>query len=174
MKVPLSRLTASSERIRAQFVAAIDNLVAAGGPYVLSPDVAAFEEEWAAAAGSNYAVGVNSGADALFLSLLAAGVRAGDEVITQGNAYNATVAAILRAGAVPRFVDIRPDTLTLDESKLSAAVTKRTTAIVPVHLYGQMNDMKAIAALARNYGLAIVEDCAQAHGAAWDGRGAGT
>src|SRR5690606_2821318 len=119
-------------------------------------------------------VGVNSGTDALFLALKALGIGAGDEVITVSNTAVPTVSAICATGATARFVDIEPGTYLMDCSLLEAALTERTRCIIAVHLFGQCVDMTALDALARQYGLSVIEDCAQAHGARQQGRLAGS
>ncbi len=137
------------------------------GRYVLGDEVVAFEQEFAAYLGAREAVGVASGTDALRLALSACDVGAGDEVITVSHTAVATVAAIRQCGATPVFVDVDPATYTLDPTGLAAVVNARTKALLPVHLYGQPADMASILAFARARGLLVIEDCAQAHGAAW-------
>jgi len=132
---------------------------------VLGPNVRAFEAEFAAFCRTRHAVGVGSGTDALQLALRACGIGPGDEVITASNSFVATAEAIVMIGAVPVFVDVDPDTLTLDPWKLEAAIGRKTRGIVPVHLYGQMADMDGIMAVARRHGLVVIEDACQAHGA---------
>ena len=144
------------------------------GRYVLGAEVAAFEAEWASFCGASRAVGVANGTDAIMLALRALGVGPGDEVLTVSMTCAPTATGILRAGATPVFVDVDEDRLTMDPALLAAAITPRTRAILPVHLYGRVADVDAIAAFARERGLLLVEDCAQAHGAAWNGRPAGT
>ena len=141
----------------------------AGGPFV-----ARFETEFAAFCGTQHALGVGSGPDALWLSLLALGVGPGDEVITAPNSFVATAEAISLCGARPVFVDIDERTYTMDPAKLEAAITLRTQAIVPVHIFGQMADMDALLAIGRRHGVPIVEDACQAHGAEYKGRRAGS
>jgi len=136
--------------------------------------VVAFENEFAAYCGTTYGVGVNTGTSAIHLALLAAGIGPGDEVITVPFTFVATVAAIENAGATPVLVDIDPRTFTLDVAQLAAAITPRTRAIVPVHLYGQPADMDPILAIAREAGVVVIEDAAQAHGAEYHGRRAGS
>ena len=141
---------------------------------VLGPNVRAFEAEFAWYCQTEYAIGVGSGTDALYLALRACGIHPGDEVITVANTFFATIEAILLVGAIPVFVDVDPDTYTLDPSKLEPAIGKRTRAILPVHLYGQMADMGAIMDVAERHGLVVVEDACQAHGATDRGRRAGS
>jgi len=138
------------------------------GECILGPALAHFEQELAAYSKMKHAVGVNSGTDALWLSFLALGIGPGDEVITVANTFFATVEAIWFVGARPVFVDIEPDTCNIDPTRIEAAITEKTKAIVPVHLYGQPAAMPAIAEIARRHGLLVVEDCAQAIGAAGD------
>lgn len=150
--------------------------VAASGEYVLGREVEAFEREWAAFCGVRGAVTVASGTDALTLVLLASGaVRKGrgDEVITTPLTAAYTALAIVNAGGVPVFADICPRSLTLDPAAVERAITPRTRAIVPVHLYGRLADMRAISEIAARYGLMVIEDAAQAHGASADGKRAG-
>lgn len=144
-----------------------------GGRYVLGPEVQAFEREFAAWSGTRHAVGVASGTDALELSLQALGVGPGDEVLTTPFSFFATASSIARLGARPRFADIEADTGLLDPELASQEVGPRTRAIVPVHLFGQLTDMRALRALADKHGLALLEDAAQAHGASREGVRAG-
>jgi dTDP-4-amino-4,6-dideoxygalactose transaminase len=145
----------------------------ARGDYILGADVVCFEEEFAAYCGVRHAVGVDSGTSALELVLRAYGIGAGDEVITAANTFIATAFAISHCGATPVLVDADPDTHTLDPSLVSAAVTARTRAVIPVHLYGQPADMRAIAAIAHEHELLVIEDACQAHGARYNGTRAG-
>jgi dTDP-4-amino-4,6-dideoxygalactose transaminase len=142
--------------------------------FILGEEVAAFEREFAAYCHASEAVGVNSGTSALHLALLAAGIGHGDEVITTPFTFVATVAAIRYAGATPILVDIEPDYFTIDPSKIEAAITPRTRAILPVHLYGQPADMDAIFEIAQRRGVTVIEDAAQAHGSEYHGRRCGS
>ncbi len=142
--------------------------------FVLGQEVAAFEQEFAAYCGVEHCVAVNSGTSALHLALLAAGVGPGDEVITVPCTFVATVAAVEYTGARPVLVDVDPVSYTMDPSQLEAAITRRTKAILPVHLYGNPADMDAILAIARQYGLTVIEDAAQAHGAEYRGMRCGS
>lgn len=173
MKVPFLDLQAHHQPLREQLDAAIaavvDRAAFAGGPFV-----ARFEEEFAAFCGAPHCIGVGNGTDALWLSLLALGVGPGDEVITVPSTFMATAEAVSYCGARPVFVDIDATTYTMDPAQLEAAITPRTRAIIPVHLFGQMADMEAILSLADRHGLPVVEDACQAHGAAQHGRKAGT
>jgi dTDP-4-amino-4,6-dideoxygalactose transaminase len=139
------------------------------GSYILGPAVARFESQLAAFSGMKHAIGVNSGTDALWLAMMALGIGPGDEVITVANTFFATAEAIWIAGAKAVFVDTDPRTKNIDPGKIEAAVTPRTKAIVPVHLYGQLADMAAISEIARKHNLLVIEDCAQAIDAAGDG-----
>ena len=171
--IPLLDLRAQYAGIRQEIDAVVLGVLASG-QYVLGEEVAAFEREFAAYCGTPHAVAVNTGTSALHLALLALGVGPGDEVITVPFTFVATAAAICYAGARPVFVDVEPATLTMDARQLDAAITGRTKAIVPVHLYGQMADMDAIMAVARRHGIPVVEDACQAHGAEYKGRRAGS
>lgn len=148
--------------------------VAGGGRYILGPEVARFEEEVAAYCGVAGAVGVNSCTDALQLALRALGVGPGDEVITTPFTFVGTSEAICQAGATPVFADIDPWTFNIDPERVEAAITPRTRAILPVHLFGRPCDMASLADIAEPRGIAIVEDCAQAMGAEIDGRPVGS
>ena len=153
--------------------AAIERVVTRGW-FILGPELEAFEKEFAAACGAAHAVGVGSGTDALALALRAAGVGAGDEVITPPLSAAYTALAIMMAGARPVFADIDPDRLTLDPRATEAAVTPRTRAIMPVHLYGQPADMPALMRVAERHHLLVVEDCCQSHLATCNGAPVGS
>jgi dTDP-3-amino-3,4,6-trideoxy-alpha-D-glucose transaminase len=144
------------------------------GWFILGPELELFEHEFAAACQAPHAVGVGTGTDALAIALRALGVGPGDEVITSPLSAAYSALAIMMAGARPVFADIDPDRLTLDPDAVAAAVTPNTAAIMPVHLYGQAADMRAIAEVARRHNLAIVEDCCQAHLATCEGRPVGS
>ncbi len=144
------------------------------GPYILGPEVDAFEKEFAAYHGVSSCVGVGSGTDAIALSLKAFGIGYGDEVITVSHSALATVAAIIMTGATPVLVDVEEDYYTIDPLKIQKAITEKTRAIIPVHLYGQPCDMNPIVNIARLHNLVIIEDCAQAHGAVYKGLKVGT
>jgi dTDP-4-amino-4,6-dideoxygalactose transaminase len=152
--------------------AAIERVITSGW-FILGPEVEAFEAEFAAASGAAHAVGVGNGTDAIALLLRAVGVERGDEVIVPALSAGYTALAVLLAGATPVFADVDPETLTLDPASCEAALTSRTVAIVPVHLYGQPADMRALEAIATRRSLAIVEDCCQAHLATCTGTPAG-
>ena len=143
------------------------------GKYVMGPTLARFEKELAAYFEMKHAIGCNSGTDALWLVFLALGIGPGDEVITVANTFFATAEAIWFVGAKSVFVEIEPDTCNIDPTKIEAAITEKTKAIVPVHLYGQLANMSALAEIAKRHNLLVVEDCAQAIGAAGDGFASG-
>ena len=144
------------------------------GAYIGGPPVTAFERDWAAYCGADHAVGLASGTDALELTLIALGIGAGDEVVVPTNTFIATAAAVVRAGATPRFADVSDDTLLMTSRTLTEALTPRTRAVIIVHLYGQTPDMTDLVATAEQAGIAVIEDAAQAHGAEWAGRRAGS
>jgi dTDP-4-amino-4,6-dideoxygalactose transaminase len=173
MKIPFLDLKPQNDAQKSEINAAIQEVIEkcafAGGPYV-----AAFEESFAAFCGARHAVGVGSGTDALWLALLALGVGPGDEVITVPSTFMATAEAITYCGARPVFVDIDEETYTMDPRLLERAITPRTKAIIPVHLFGQVADMDPILEVACRHGLPVVEDACQAHGAEYKGRRAGS
>src|SRR5213594_4464903 len=173
MKVPFLDLKAHHAPLTEEFDRAIREVIEssafAGGPFVEK-----FEEEFASFCGSSYAIGVGNGTDALWLALLALGIGEGDEVITVPNTFIATAEAITYCKARPVFVDVDQDTFTMNPAELEKSLTQRTKAIIPVHLFGQPADMDPILEFARANGLFIVEDAAQAHGAQYKGRKAGT
>ena len=173
MKVPFLDLKAHHAPLIDEFDHAIREVIEssafAGGPFVKT-----FEEEFAAYCGSEYAIGVGNGTDALWLTLLAVGIEPGDEVITVPNTFFATVEAITYCGAKPVFVDVDESTFTMDPAELENSLTARTKAIIPVHLFGQPADMDPILEFARAHGLFVIEDAAQAHGAEYRGQKAGT
>jgi dTDP-4-amino-4,6-dideoxygalactose transaminase len=144
------------------------------GAYIGGSAVASFERDWAAYCGADYAVGVANGTDALELTLTALGIGPGDQVIVPANTFIATAAAVVRAGAEPRFAEVSDDTLLITPSTLTEAITPRTRAVVAVHLFGQMPDMPGIVGAAGDAGIPVIEDAAQAHGAEWDGQRAGS
>lgn len=144
------------------------------GWFVLGPEVEAFEREFAAASSAAFAVGVGTGTDAIALALRALDIGTGDEVIVPAMTAGFTALAVIAAGAIPVIVDVEPDTLTIDPAAAAAAVTARTRALVPVHLYGQPADMESIRLIAARHSLAIVEDCCQAHLATERGVAVGT
>ena len=173
MKVPLLDLKPQYEQIRAEVEPALLDLFKSQ-VFILGPKVQECEAAIAKYCGAAHGVGMSSGSDALIVALMAEGIGPGDEVITTPYTFFATVGAISRVGATPIFVDIDPVTFNLDASKLAAAVTPKTKAIIPVHLYGQMADMDAVMAVAKARKLAVIEDAAQAIGSEWKGRRAGS
>jgi dTDP-4-amino-4,6-dideoxygalactose transaminase len=171
--IPILDLTRQYQTLKAQIDAAVGD-VFADGHFINGPNVQAFEKELAQYVGTGFGVGVNSGTDALHLALRALSIGPGDEVITTPFTFVATTEAIGIVGATPVFVDIDPRTYNLDPERLEAAITPRTKAILPVHLYGAPAPMREIMAIAERRGLAVVEDCAQAIGATIDGKGVGS
>ena len=171
--IPYLDLKAQYQGIKSEIDAAILRVLDST-QFILGEEVAAFEREFANYCQGSEAVGVNSGTSALHLALLAAGVGPGDEVITTPFTFVATVAAIRYAGATPVFVDIERDYFTIDPSKIESALTPRTRAVIPVHLYGQPADMDSIFEIARRRGLTVIEDAAQAHGSEYHGRRCGS
>ncbi len=173
MKVPLLDLAQQENAVRGDVASAV-LAVLDSQRFILGPEVEACEEAVARYSRCAHAVGVSSGSDAILISLMAAGIQAGDEVITTPFTFFATVGAVVRLGARPVFVDIDPDTFNIDATRVAQAVTERTRAIIPVHLYGQMADMAPILDVAREHDLAVVEDAAQAIGAERSGTRAGS
>ena len=172
-QIPVANPRAGVIRHQTEFEAAVRRTFESGR-YVLGNEVQAFEAEFASYSGAVYGIGVGSGTEALHVALRACGIGRGDEVITVAHTAVATVAAIELCGATPVFVDIASDSFTLDPQLLEGAITGRTKAIIPVHLYGQPADLSAILDLARRYELRVIEDCAQAHGACYRGRRVGS
>src|SRR5215475_11341112 len=170
--IPFLDLKAQYREIKPEVDAAVARVIDSAH-FVLGPDVAAFEERFAAYCGTKHCVALNSGTSALHLALLAAGIGPGDEVITASMTFVATAAAILYCGAKPVFVDVCPDTWTIDPKLIEAAISPRTKAILPVHLHGLMAEMDDIIELARRRGLTLIEDAAQSHGAVYKMRSAG-
>ncbi len=172
-RVPYLDLKAQYHSIKPEIDAAVARVLE-NCSFVLGEEVAGFEREFAQYCGSTECIALNSGTSALHLALLAAGVGPGDEVITVPFTFVATVAAILYTGARPVLVDIESRSFNMNPAAVEAAVTPRTRAIMPVHLYGQTADMDPILEIARRHGLVVIEDAAQAHGAKYRGRSAGT
>jgi len=173
VKVPYLDLKAQYRSIKPEIDAAISGVLESC-QFVLGSEVSAFEQDFAAYCGAAECVALNSGTSALHLALLASGIGPGDEVITTPFTFVASVAAILYAGARPILVDIDPRSFTLDPAKIEAAITSKTKALLPVHLYGQSADMDPIMQIARRHGLIVIEDAAQAHGAKYKGHSVGS
>ena len=172
--IPYADLKPQHDNLRDELRRAIDQVIDSR-QFILGRFVSEFEAAFADYCGVRHAIAVNSGTSALHLALLAAGVGPGDEVITVPFTFAATVATIHYCGARPVFVDIDPGSYTLDANQLASAVTSRTKAIVPVHLYGQIApDLDRILEIGRQHGIPVIEDAAQAHGAKLDGRRAGS
>lgn len=173
MKIPLVDLKVQYLSLKPEIDQAIQRVID-NSDFILGKEVELFEKEFAAFSEAKYGVGVASGTDALHLSLLALGIGPGDEVITAANTFVATVLAISYTGARPVLVDIDPENYNMDPSLIKKAVTKRTKAIIPVHLFGQPANMDPIMEIARKYNLKVIEDACQAHGAEYKGRKAGS
>lgn len=173
MRVPLLDLKAQyssiREEVQREVLAVLESQM-----FILGPVVEQCERAVAAYCGASYGVGVSSGTDALVISLMAEGIGPGDEVITTAYSFFATAGSIARVGATPVFVDIDPDTFNMNPALVERAITSKTKAVIPVHLFGQMADMGTIGEIARRHGLVVIEDAAQAIGAQRDGRRAGT
>lgn len=173
MKIPLVDLPAQYQTIKPEIDAAMQRVVG-NATFILGPEARTFEEHFAAFCGVKHAIGLDSGTAALHLALLALGIGAGDEVITTTHTFIATSEAIVLTGARPVLVDIDPRTYNLDPNKVEAAITPRTKAIIPVHLYGQPAEMDPLLEVASRRGIAVIEDAAQAHGALYRGQRAGS
>lgn len=171
--IPFVDLRAQYEPLRDEILGAVAEVLD-GMHLFLGPNQQAFEREFAEYCGTAEAIGVSNGTDAIELALRALGIGAGDEVITQPNSFIATAEAISAVGATPVFVDVDINTSTLDPLLLETAITPRTKAIIPVHLYGRPADMPAIVEIARRHGVTVIEDACQAHGATLNGRRAGS
>jgi dTDP-4-amino-4,6-dideoxygalactose transaminase len=171
--IPFIDLKAQYREVKEEVNAAIQGVLDTC-QFTLGSEVLAFEQEFADYCSAKHGVGVNTGTSALHLALLAAGVGPGDEVITVPFTFVATISAIDYTGATPVLIDIDPVTFTMDAKALEAAITERTKAIIPVHLYGQSADMDPILEIAKRYGLTVIEDACQAHGAEYKGRRAGS
>ncbi len=173
MRVPLLDIPASYEIILQDVKKNIDQVIQSG-QFVLGPIVEELEEKIATYCETKYAVGVSSGTDALLISLMAAGIGEGDEVITTPFTFFATAGSIARLGARPVFVDIEPDTFNIDPNQIEKSITNKTRAIIPVHLYGQSVDMNPVLELAQKNNLVVIEDAAQAIGSEYEGRRTGS
>lgn len=172
MNIPLIDLTSQHRTLRAEINAALQGVLDRGD-FILGQDVTRLEEEFAAYCGTKYAVGVDSGLSALELSLRAFGIGEGDEVIVPAHTFTATAAAVTLAGATPVFVDVDLQTWTIDPARIEEAITNRTRAIIPVHLYGLPAEMSKILDIAEKHHLVVVEDACQAHGAKYNGKTTG-
>lgn len=173
LHVPFVDLRATNQEV-AQDLMNSWTEVASSGAFVGGPHVERFEDEWAAYCGTKCAVGVANGTDALHLVLRALGICDGQEVIVPTNTFVATAEAVVLAGATPRFVDVDPETLLISLEAVEAAINHRTSAVIVVHLFGQMPDMNAVRRITERAGIALIEDAAQAHGATWKGHRAGS
>src|SRR5437660_236424 len=173
MRIPLVDLQAQYQTIKHEVLPAIEDALESMQLF-LGPQVQAFEREFAAYCGCEYGIGVSTGTDALVLALRACDIGPGDKVITVTNTFIATVEAIALVGATPVFVDIDPDTYTMDWRQLESVLTPRTRAIIPVHLYGHPVDMQPVLDFARLHGLRVIEDASQAHGATYQGQRVGS
>jgi len=171
--VPFVDLKREYGEIGEEITRAIQRVLKSGW-FILGEEVERFEDEFSNYIGAKYAIGVNSGSDALLLALQALGIGKGDEVITVSHTFISTVDAIVRNGAKPVFVDITPDTYCIDVTKIEERITKRTKAIIPVHLYGHPADMQPIVEIAKKYKLSVIGDACQAHGAEYKGKKAGS
>lgn len=172
-KVPFVDLPAHFKNLEKELAPIVNDVLFARADFILRDDLSEFEKNIASFLGAKYAVGVNSGTDALILSLLAAGIGTGDEVITVAHTFVATIASIVHCGATPVLVDVGDD-YNMDVSALEKAITARTKAIIPVHLNGRLCNMEKIMTIAKNHKLIVIEDAAQAVGAAFNGQKAGT
>ena len=173
MKIPFLDLGAQGRPLKNAVLAMMEAAIDAAG-FIGGPNVSRFEEAFASFCETSHCVGVASGTDALRFALQAAGVKHGDDVITVPHTFIATTEAVSQVGATPVFVDIRPDTWNIDVEQIEDRLTPRTTAIVPVHLYGQPADMDPILGIAKKHNLVVIEDACQAHGARYKGRRAGS
>ncbi|MCR5279194.1 MAG: DegT/DnrJ/EryC1/StrS family aminotransferase [Lachnospiraceae bacterium] len=172
MNVDFVSLKRNYELYKAEYDEAVKRAVESGW-YILGKELESFEAEFAAYLGVKHCIGVNSGTDALILSVRALGIGPGDEVIVPAGAYIASILGVTENGATPVYVDSDEFHL-IDVSKIEAAITPRTKAILPVHMYGQASNMAVIADVAKRHGLRVIEDCAQCHGSTWDGKLTGT
>ncbi|MBX2863557.1 MAG: DegT/DnrJ/EryC1/StrS family aminotransferase, partial [Leptolyngbyaceae cyanobacterium MAG.088] len=172
MQIPILDLKLQYQAIKDEIQTAI-NQVLESGQFILGPTVKTFETSAAKYLGVKHAIGVNSGTDALVIGLRAAGILPGDEVITTPFSFFATAESISMVGAKPVFVDIRSDTFNIDPSLIEAAITPKTKAIMPVHLYGNPAAMAQIIAIAARHNLKVIEDCAQSFGAIYQGECSG-
>jgi dTDP-4-amino-4,6-dideoxygalactose transaminase len=168
-KVPFLNLSAATSELECDIHSAIDRVLKSGC-YILGPEVESFEKDWASYCDSDYCIGVGNGLDSLVLGLRALDVGAGDEVIVPAHTFIATWLAVVAVGATPVPVDANYDTLNIDVSAITAVITTKTKAIIPVHLYGQSADLDEIIKIAKKHNLYVIEDAAQAHGAFWSNK----
>ena len=168
MTIPFVDLKCNSPKIRHEISAAVEQAID-DGQYILGDQVAAFEHSFASFCGAKHGIGLGNGTEALHLTLRALGVGPGDEVISVSNTFFATVEAIVSVGATPILIDVLPENGLMDPSQIKAAISNRTKAIIPVHLYGQPVDLEPIIEIAKNHGIDVIEDAAQAHGARYKG-----
>ena len=173
MKIPFLDLKAQYSSIKEDIDQAIESTIS-NSAFIGGEALAKFNDEFASYVGTDYAIGVGNGTDALIIALKALGIRGGDEVIVPANSFIATSEAVTAAGGTVVFVDCHPDYYTIDVEKIEEKINSNTKVIIPVHLYGQPADMDRIVDLAKKYNLEILEDCAQAHGAKYKGRSVGT
>lgn len=173
MTIPLVDLKAQYHSIKTEIDIAMQNVMN-NTAFIMGKAVSDFEKNFASYTGAKHALGVSSGTDALLLAMIAADLGKGDEVITTPHTFIATIEPMMQLGIKPVFVDIDPITYNIDPNLIEAAITNKTKAIVPVHLYGQAANMTEIAAIAEKHNLLILEDAAQAHGAQWDGQAVGS
>lgn len=171
-EIPFVSLTTDRVETQNEIFRAVKR-VCNSGRFVLGDEVASFETEFSHYIGAKHGIGVNSGSDALFLALKALGIDENSEVITVSHTFASTVGGIIRCGAKPVFVDIEPDTYCIDTTKIEELITERTKAILPVHLYGHPVDLSRVLKIAKRYGLLVVEDACQAHGAEYKGKAVG-
>ncbi len=172
IRIPAEDLTRQYQQIRWEVAAAIDSVLPSG-KYTLGPVLEQFEQEFATYCGVKHAIGISNGTEALHLALLAMGVGAGDEVITQANTYVATAFAVNYCGATPVFVDIEPTYSNIDVKQIEKKITSKTKVIIPVHIYGHTVDMDPIIEIAKKYNLKVLEDASHAHGATYKKRRTG-
>ena len=173
MNVPFYDMRPANEACRRQIQAAIDRVIGKSW-YILGDELETFEQDFAQYCGASHCIGVNSGTDALWLALLAAGVGPGDEVVTVAHTFVATAIAIIKTGAIPVFADVDPETLLMDPQSVKERITGLTKVILPVHIYGRCADLSSIMELGAKHGIDVIEDACQAHGSQIQGRYAGT
>ncbi len=173
MNIPLVDLKAGYQPLKKEILTAVEEVLEKMNLH-LGPNVSTLETEFASFCGTRHAVAVASGTDAIFIAMLSAGIKRGDEVITTPHTFFATSEAIIHAGAIPVFVDIDPITCNIDPALIERKITPKTKAIIPVHMYGQSVDMKRIQDIASKHGLKVIEDACQAHGAEYDGQKCGS